>query len=65
MITLFRIVRLWQLKVKWKLAIMQFINSELTKIAKNPEEIEKKILPYLSELIHNSVESEEKAMKNK
>ena len=57
MITLFRIVRLWQLKVKWKLAIMQFINSELTKIAKNPEEIEKKILPYLSELIHNSVES--------
>lgn len=56
MITLFRLFRLWSLKVKWKLAIMQFINSELTKIAKNPEEIEKKILPYLSELIHNSVE---------
>lgn len=65
MITLFRMVRLWQLKVKWKLAVMQFINSELTKIAKNPEEIEKKILPYLSELIHNSVESEREAMKNK
>lgn len=65
MITLFRMIRLWQLKVKWKLAVMQFINSELTKIAKNPEEIEKKILPYLSELIHNSVESEREAMKNK
>ena len=65
MITLFRLFRLWSLKVKWKLAIMQFINSDLTKIAKNPEEIEKKILPYLSELIHNSVESERKAMKNK
>lgn len=63
MITLFRMIRLWQLKVKWKLAIMQFINSELTKIAKNPEEIEKKILPYLSELIHNSVEAEREAMK--
>lgn len=65
MITLFRLFRLWSLKVKWKLAIMQFINSELTKIAKNPEEIEKKILPYLSELIHNSVELEREAMKNK
>jgi hypothetical protein len=65
MITLFRLFRLWSLKVKWKLAVMQFINSELTKIAKNPEEIEKKILPYLSELIHNSVESEREAMKNK
>lgn len=54
MITLFRLFRLWSLKVKWKLAIMQFINSELTKIAKNPEEIEKKILPYLADLIHNS-----------
>lgn len=65
MITLFRLFRLWQLKIKWKMAIMQFINSELTKIAKNPEEIEKKILPYLSELIHNSVELEREAMKNK
>ena len=65
MITLFRLFRLWQLKIKWKMAVMQFINSELTKIAKNPEEIEKKILPYLSELIHNSVESEREAMKNK
>ena len=54
MITLFRWIRLKQLTIKWKLAIMQFINSELTKIAKNPEEIEKKILPYLAYIIHDS-----------
>ena len=54
MITLFRWIRLKQLTIKWELAIMQFINSELTKIAKNPEEIEKKILPYLAYIIHDS-----------
>lgn len=54
MITLFRWIRLKQLTIKWKLAIMQFINSELTKIAKNPEKIEKKILPYLAYIIHDS-----------
>lgn len=65
MITLIRLIILKYKKVKWELALWQFLDSELTKIAKNPEEIKKKILPYLSELIHNSVELEREAMKNK
>ena len=54
MITLFRVIRLYQLKVKWKLAIMQELDRQTMNIIKHPEEIEKKILPYLAELIHES-----------
>ena len=54
MSTLFRVIRLYQLKVKWKLAIMQELDRQTMNIIKHPEEIEKKILPYLAELIHES-----------
>lgn len=54
MITLIRMIRLWQLRTKWKLAFWQFINKQATELIKNPEELEKKILPYLVEVIHNS-----------
>lgn len=54
MITLIRLAILKYKKVKWELALWQFLDSELTKIAKNPEEIEKKILPYLAYIIHDS-----------
>ena len=54
MITYFRVIRLYQLKVKWKLAIMQELDRQTMNIIKHPEEIEKKILPYLAELIHES-----------
>ena len=57
MITLFRVIRLYQLKVKWKLAIMQELDRQTMNIIKHPEEIEKKILPYLAELIHESNEN--------
>ncbi len=53
MITLFRKIRLWQLRTKWLLAMWQFIDKQLIEIVKNPEEIEKKIMPYLAEIIHN------------
>ena len=43
MITLFRMIRLWQLRTKWKLAIYQFIDQQATELLKNPEEIEKKL----------------------
>ncbi len=58
MITLFRKIRLWQLRTKWQLAMWQFIDQQLTEIIKHPEEIEKKIMPYLAELISKSVENE-------
>lgn len=56
MITLFRAIRLLQLKVKWHLALYQFLDKQLIDVIKNPESIEKKIMPYLAEVIHNSTE---------
>lgn len=62
MITLIRLAILKYKKTKWELALWQFLDKELSAIAKNPEEIEKKILPYIAQLIHSSVETEK--MKN-
>ena len=53
MITLFRMIRLWQLKTKWHLAMYQFIDKQATEFLKNPEEIEKKFVSALAEIIHN------------
>lgn len=54
MITLFRMIRLWQLRMKWRLMLWQFIDKQTMDLVKNPEKIEKKFLPYLSQLIHSS-----------
>ena len=62
MITLFRMIRLWQLRTKWRLAFWQEFNKQATTLMKNPEEIEKKIIPFLAELIHNSVTAEKERM---
>lgn len=64
MITLIRWVRLVQLRIKWKLALYQYLDKQMTELIKHPEEIEKKIMPYLAELIHNSVELEKAKVKN-
>ena len=45
MITLFRMIRLWQLKTKWKLAFWQFIDKQA---------MEKKFMDSLTRLIHES-----------
>ena len=58
MITLLRMIRLWQLKVKWQLAIMQELDKQLMTIVKNPEVIEKKLLPFIVETVHKAVEFE-------
>ena len=42
MITLFRMIRLWQ-----------FIDKQANELLKNPEEIEKKFVSALAEIIHN------------
>lgn len=54
MITLFRMIRLWQLRMKWRFMLWQFIDKQTMELIKNPEKIEKKILPYLSEFIHSA-----------
>ena len=54
MITLFRLFILQTKKVKWELALWQFLDNELTTLIKNPEELEKKILPYIVDAIKES-----------
>lgn len=53
MITLIRAIRLWQLRVKYQLALWQFIDQQAKELLKNPEEIEKKFVSALAEIIHN------------
>ena len=53
MITLFRWILLKQKKIKWELAFWQFIDKQATELLKNPEEIEKKFVSALAEIIHN------------
>ena len=53
MITLFRMIRLWQLRTKYRLALWQFIDQQAKELLKNPEEIEKKFVSALAEIIHN------------
>ena len=53
MITLFRAIRLWQLRTKWRLAFWQFVDKQAKELLKNPEEIEKKFVSALAEIIHN------------
>ena len=53
MITLFRWIILQQKKIKWELALWQLIDKQANELLKNPEEIEKKFVSALAEIIHN------------
>ena len=53
MITLFRAIRLWQLRTKYRLALWQFIDKQASELLKNPEEFEKKFISALADIIHN------------
>ena len=53
MITLYRVLKLWQLRIKWELALWQFIDQQAKELLKNPEEIEKKLVSALADIIHN------------
>ena len=57
MITLYRMVKLWSLKTKLQLAFYQFLDKQLMDVIKDPESIEKKIMPYLAEVIHNTAQN--------
>lgn len=52
MITLYRKIKLWMLKAKWELALWQFVDMQLTELIEEPEELAKKFMPYLVELVH-------------
>ena len=52
MITLIRWYILKAKKIKWELALWQLIDKEATELLKNPEEIEKKFVSALAEIIH-------------
>jgi len=54
MITLYRKIRLWALKTKWELALWKFLDNQIMELIKEPDELEKKIMPYLTELIHKT-----------
>ncbi len=54
MVTLFRKIRLWQIRTKWQLTFWQFADKQLMELIKHPEEIEKKVMPYLVEIISKS-----------
>ncbi len=54
MITLYRKIKLWILKTKWKLALWQFLDKQIMELIKDPEKLEKKFMSYLTELIHKA-----------
>ena len=53
MITLFRWILLKQKKIKWEIALWQFIDQQAKELLKNPEEIEKKLVSALADIIHS------------
>lgn len=58
MITLIRWYKMKIKALKWKLAFYQFCEKQLAALIANPEEIEKKLLPYLADLIHSAAQEE-------
>ena len=58
MITLVRLIILKYIKTKWQLAFWMEFNKQANNLIKNPENIEKKIFPYIVDAIQkaNAVE---------
>ena len=64
MITLIRMIIVKYYKTKWQCAFWQEFNKQSTELAKHPENIEKKILPYLTNLVHDLAMLEKQKMAN-
>ena len=58
MVTLVRLIILKYIKTKWQLAFWMEFNKQANELMKHPENIEKKLLPYISEAVHKAVETE-------
>lgn len=56
MITLFRILRCWQLKTKWKLALWRFWDRQAAAVIRDPAALEKKLMDSLAAIIHETNE---------
>lgn len=54
MITLFRILRCWQLKTKWKLALWRFWDRQAAAVIQDPAALEKKLMDSLAAIIHET-----------
>lgn len=52
MVTLYRMIRLWKLRIKYKLALYELIEEGMKYISDNREELEKKFVHELAEIIH-------------
>ena len=64
MITLFRWYIYKAKSIKWKCALWMELDKQFTTLMKNPEDIEKKILPYLASLVHDAAMLEKLKMTN-
>lgn len=49
MITLFRMIRLWQLRIKWRLAVWQFLDRQARELIKDPAALGAKLARALNE----------------
>lgn len=56
MTTLFRILRCWQLKTKWKLALWRFWDRQAAAVIRDPAALEKKLMDSLAAIIHETNE---------
>lgn len=54
MITLYRMIRLWQLRIKYKLVLYEMLEKGMKYISDNCEEIEKKFVHEFANIIHES-----------
>ena len=58
MITLFRMMVVKYIKTRWECAFWMEFNKQANELVKHPENIEKKILPYLVDAIRKASEME-------
>ena len=58
MITLIRLMIATYLSAKWKCAFWMEFNKQANELMKHPENIEKKFVPYMVEIIHKVSEFE-------
>lgn len=54
MITLFRLIRLWQLKTKWRLALWQYLDQQTMELLRHPEELEQRIVSGIARMMQEN-----------
>lgn len=54
MITLYRMIRLWQMRIKYKLAFYTLLDEGMKYISDNREEIENKFVHEFADILHKN-----------